>query len=382
MIHYFTRFLIVLLRTNKPESNNDPWHNGREIRAIRYAMSTSLAQSFQPTYIEMADDTMEISSDAGHNGDDDIDIDIDYTAGPGDEDDILEDVQSDIDIEESMELQDSQDATEQDDIMIDEDNGSVRINDAELDRLSSFPHTQYQSDLPDVAVVMNTMEPELSDVRAADDLHAGPDELATDANRIITEINTEGTVQHEDSHSERDKSLLKAEDLQAQAPTEAIHDEKSLESIGVTGAHVTGESFQHTAEDTAESDVKFPVAEDDSALAPIIQTSAPLEVHEQDLEDGTPAGSLFDMLISVTYQDTEYTLFPTTTVDDPDSFFLDDRSILDKNLGDLLAALREVLHDDLSPGDELCISIDNLGLEIYEVKPYCPPNLLQADTCL
>ena len=79
----------------------------------------------------MVEDIMEISSDHGHNDEQgDIDLDIDLTGDPGDEDFILEDVTSHVDFGDDFHLQPS--AAVNDDVMLDDDNESYQMEDAEI----------------------------------------------------------------------------------------------------------------------------------------------------------------------------------------------------------------------------------------------------------
>ncbi len=72
--------------------------------------------------------------------------------------------------------------------------------------------------------------------------------------------------------------------------------------------------------------------------------------------------------VIVVYRAVEYALFGTSGSDDPDSFFLSDVSITQKPLSDFFKAIREVIHEDLGDEDELCISVEDLGLETEEVS--------------
>ena len=70
--------------------------------------------------------------------------------------------------------------------------------------------------------------------------------------------------------------------------------------------------------------------------------------------------------ISVFYNNVRYALFGAEA-DDPDSYFFDDVSELDKPLSEFLSSLRGVIEDDIeSPHDEIVIRIDSLGLEFGE----------------
>lgn len=70
--------------------------------------------------------------------------------------------------------------------------------------------------------------------------------------------------------------------------------------------------------------------------------------------------------VTILYQSNEYALFSTFDSDDPNSFFLTDRSILQNSLSKLFEAIRDVIHDDLSHEDELFISVPDFGLQTEE----------------
>ncbi len=80
----------------------------------------------------MADDSMEIASEHGNDaGGEDIDIDIDLTAGQVDEDYVLEDAASNAGLGDDLHPEHSP-AVANDDLMIDEDEESYAMDDADL----------------------------------------------------------------------------------------------------------------------------------------------------------------------------------------------------------------------------------------------------------
>ncbi len=64
--------------------------------------------------------------------------------------------------------------------------------------------------------------------------------------------------------------------------------------------------------------------------------------------------------VAVIYNRARYSLFGTSQ-DDPAAFFLSDVNELDRPVSELLASIREVIVDDISDKDELCIRIDRLS---------------------
>lgn len=72
--------------------------------------------------------------------------------------------------------------------------------------------------------------------------------------------------------------------------------------------------------------------------------------------------------ILIHYGKTDYQLFAKSVDDDPEQYFLSDRSALDTSLLEFLASIRDVISEEVSPLDELVMHIDGLGLEFGEVS--------------
>ncbi|KAI1302645.1 hypothetical protein F5Y03DRAFT_208339 [Xylaria venustula] len=70
--------------------------------------------------------------------------------------------------------------------------------------------------------------------------------------------------------------------------------------------------------------------------------------------------------VYISYGETDYQLFAKSEDDDPNQYFLTDKSVLDASLGDFLASMREVISEEISPLDDLVMEIDGLGLEISQ----------------
>ncbi|KAK8022142.1 conserved glutamic acid-rich protein [Apiospora rasikravindrae] len=81
-------------------------------------------------------------------------------------------------------------------------------------------------------------------------------------------------------------------------------------------------------------------------------------------EDPSAIAARYDIVVQ--YGDSDYQLFAKSTEDDPNRYFLSDRSTLDLPLADFLSSIREVIAQELSPLDELVMSIDGLGVEFAE----------------
>ncbi len=80
-------------------------------------------------------------------------------------------------------------------------------------------------------------------------------------------------------------------------------------------------------------------------------------------DEPSSGSSLYDLSkaheVKVVYQSVEYKLFSSSDSDDPDSFFLSDLAIMKQPLIEFFKAIREIIRDDLSAEDELCISIED-----------------------
>lgn len=70
--------------------------------------------------------------------------------------------------------------------------------------------------------------------------------------------------------------------------------------------------------------------------------------------------------ILINYGKMDYQLFAKSVDDDPEQYFLSDRSALDTSLLEFLASIRDVITQEVSPLDELVMHIDGLGLEFGE----------------
>ncbi|KAJ2984939.1 hypothetical protein NUW58_g5802 [Xylaria curta] len=70
--------------------------------------------------------------------------------------------------------------------------------------------------------------------------------------------------------------------------------------------------------------------------------------------------------VYISYGETDYRLFAKTEDDDPNQYFLTDKSALDISLTQFLTCLREVISEEISPLDDLVMQIDGLGIEFSE----------------
>lgn len=330
----------------------------------------------------MADDTMEMSSEHGHNiGDEDIDIDIDFTAGHVDEDYVLEDAASNIGFEDDFRQQPSP-AVGHADLMIDEDDESypMPMDDGDAMPLEDNQHMEHET-LPMSFTSANIPTLQFEEDPSQDTSHivaAGSmqesavvwppqDEPDYGGNSTVVHAEhlEEGHVKDEEPHDNENTEEIKPpatnpprEDSPTNSPHNISHNgsitgEQPISPPASTSAPVP-ESADHVLHSDeapgASSTSQDPIATIESASA----------------EDTDPSSSNHEVI--VLYQDSEYALFSKSESDDIDSFFLSDLSIKEKPLVNFFEAIRQVIHGDLTDEDELCMSIEDFGIEIEEVS--------------
>ncbi|KAI8634952.1 hypothetical protein F5Y19DRAFT_131289 [Xylariaceae sp. FL1651] len=145
-----------------------------------------------------------------------------------------------------------------------------------------------------------------------------------------------------------------------------------------------GESYTETADDQIDAGddalVENPEISDtgsqpkESSPSPDLEshdnqvvTTADPEVSAVDVGDKDDPIQLADYYgVYISYGETDYSLFAKSEDDDPNQYFLSDRSALETPLAQFLASLREVVSEEISPLDELVMHVDGLGLEFSE----------------
>ncbi|KAI1004957.1 hypothetical protein K3495_g3259 [Podosphaera aphanis] len=70
----------------------------------------------------------------------------------------------------------------------------------------------------------------------------------------------------------------------------------------------------------------------------------------------------------ICYQSSEYALFPSTELDDPNTFFITDRSVIHKPLSELFKEIREIVNEDLGDDGELFIVVPDFDLQVEEAS--------------
>ena len=327
---------------------------------------------------------MEISSEHGHNiRDEDIDIDIDLTTGHADEDYILEDaLPHDDDF-----LFEASTTVGNDDLMVDEDDETYHANHLDTD----FIPQDHSQNMVDHASAVSFTAPSGPEFYVED--HGT---LNTDHFEVASTKESEVTLEHEDAPND----ALAENGLQPQDQQElAIHEDGRLDGINAAEVEVKEVAAPTTPPDDTNSGppsaphspkaptpAEHPNDPSDSLAKPTdespkqivgqdhLDTSVSHEfeegLHGDSEEIHNPEDSHVPTIpeILVAYQETEYALFSTSELDDPDSFFLSDTSILDSPISHFFQAIRDVIHEDLAGEDELCLSIGDMGIEVEEVS--------------
>ncbi|KFY87729.1 hypothetical protein V500_06802 [Pseudogymnoascus sp. VKM F-4518 (FW-2643)] len=287
----------------------------------------------------MVVDEMEISYD-GNEGDDDIDINIDIEPGNHDEDFIIEDARSE--------------AGTNDDVMLDEDNASYNMEDADY-----VP----EEELQDVIDTETIDVSELEMLRPHD-----TDEHTFPSNAVPSPLQSEDRYTN---NKPADDTISFAQAAQA----EQLQPEEVSKIVEEVAAQPTPSPTIHKESPPLSN-------EKPQEVENINPQSPPQVLEEQEQENGEASNvdeneqkvNIEQKLISeernitVGYQGSEYALVASSESDDPDSYFLKDSSVLKEPLSALFAVLRDILHDEIPAGDELVFTIDDLGLETCETS--------------
>jgi hypothetical protein len=336
----------------------------------------------------MMDDSMEIS-EHGHNihDEEDIDIDIDLTV---DEDYILEDAVSQAPYDEDLNFQPS--ITSNDDLMVDEEDESYLMNEIDTDLIPD-DHSQNMDDeaaTTEYFTAANGTTPYLNE-------HDG---LNTDHFEDASTRETDGTSEHKDAlngsageadvHSQHHEEPTSHEDkahltkvITAEteaSPAHLVNNDSRPASppnhsprAPTTTEHP--QSPSHPLPKPTDESPKHTVSQDNLDASSSHEYGDVLHGESEDLYAAEESNTAQEIpRVFATYQNVEYSLFSTSELDDPDTFFLSDLSILDAPIANFLQAIRDVTHEDLADDDELCLSIDDLGIGVEEVSCSIPPS--------
>jgi hypothetical protein len=328
----------------------------------------------------MVDDSMEISSEHGHHGgDEDIDIDIDFTTAPADEDYNIEDAASNSGFD-GLQPQSSS-AVGHDDLMIDEDQNSYIMGDGDV----VLDDGDYGMEAEAAAAAMS--------FAMGDSSHFAVDEHSEPLPNPEAPSFVEGEIMWDEQALP--KSTVDDNDLLDDSE-QTFH--QDVENLQHTNEHDTQENeeskpaFEHGSRATTPQNRTPPSGNPEEPRSPTTSIPGPAPISPEHLSNHTTPKSGFQAVsgdtnkpvnfllandsetfpaapeVIVVYQSRGYTLFAKSESDDPDSFFLPDVSILEKPLGDFFTDIRDVIQEDLGDEDELCVSVEDLGLEIEEVS--------------
>jgi hypothetical protein len=339
--------------------------------------------------LKMMDDSMEISSEHGHNiRDEDIDIDIDLTTGHGDEDYILEDALPHQTVDDEF-LFEAPQAPGNDDLMVDEDgdNEAYHMNEvdpdllpdnsnqnmiAEIDTVSFMTandHSPYQEQ-HDVLDAGHVQAASVRETEVAEGHKDAPNGYTANAH-VDPQTHEEPATHEDEGDIETVNTAETGVENVTALPTNNIHSPSPSthnNSPKVPAFSEHPKSPSTSLPKPAEESQDRIVGGDQLGTAVPQEYDAGLQVASEESYPTDDLGAHPVPEILVLYQETEYGLFSTSELDDPDSFFLTDTSILDKPISSFLKAMRDVIHEDLSNDDELCLSIGDMGIEVEEVS--------------
>jgi hypothetical protein len=297
---------------------------------------------------------MEISSEFGQNvGDDDIDIDIELATGYNDEDYILADAKSDIGLEGSYDIDSiSPQAVGSGDPMIDDERSSYIMDDVDI--------------IPEDNLYGQETDTDVSGMGTSNLEGVGPND-AQDGGRT-PEVAWDQTQEHENPLRNAEKQELSTADI---ATYEDKREEVQVPTISPSTSlpqdkALAQEDGSHEADSNVEYNKDIPSEAGSGADAgnTTVQRNDEPETPSEHEENGHATANN----AVVVYRDAEYALISSSDSDDPDSFFFKDDTLTKMPFASFFNALREVLIDDLAPEDELCLTFEELGLEVSEVS--------------
>ncbi|CAG8956811.1 hypothetical protein HYFRA_00011200 [Hymenoscyphus fraxineus] len=365
----------------------------------------------------MADDNMEISSDHGQNIDD-IDIDIEFTAVDGDagEDYMVDDTPMNIGFEDSNNDEDLLTAPDElmgDDISFGDETDDHHDGPLDL-MIDDAPASIFETVIEDLAeetaqdpsntatglpldihtenhnITSLDFGPSQSEQEAGSDTHGFPLPLEStsepvQANSATSPVNAISDTLELGNNSESDiaaeqailpelsTDLKESQDLNTETPNPNVspHDATTISHREETPELPIEDEVGHGNELAENETTKSPKA---SALNTTDTTQTQLSQDQgNDHEELFPESTLvLAPEVVVVWRSVEYSLFPKSESDNPDTFFLSDPSILEQTLGEFLQAIRDVIHGELEDEDELCMAIEDLGLEIEETSTHLP----------
>ena len=312
----------------------------------------------------MVDDDVELSSELlDQVGNDDIDIDIDLLTAQQDEDFILEDAESEKDTEDAIAVND--------DIMQDEENASYQMDDVDIMQEEHVENLQmedaYQSRVLGADFASTKMSHNRSDIpeEYTEDINGASEAAMDDLTDHATFLGDSEVKQGLEVQGLSDTDFVKSREAENfELPPQLSTSEENLASEGQPRGRNSPASPGTTSPKSAR-----PGTQDQTGHETIS------ELVDQVAQDHNSADSVADKgkhapqpKIIVVWRDAEYDLIAVSDTDDPDSFFLTDTKLIKEPFPSFIAALRDVVLDELNPEEELCLVIEDLGLEVTEVS--------------
>lgn len=356
----------------------------------------------------MADESMEIATDLGHEqeqgvADDYLDLDIDFTTGQPDDEELMED-----DVAPTQELGDEHMHSPRqssypvggddimqsphhgggDDLMLDDMENADQMYDEDLlgDEPQHLEHHMEDEAPSHSFVTVNEAYNDYSEHPETSAITGGGIDELTDLNwendetlaLEYTEINAQvdESFQQEDvddpsvheNEAEHHADTASNRDSQTASPRQNSQEEQ------VAAAEPGSPSASDQGHQTASRDGSPDSYNQDQTQNEVLQeNSAESNAHVEHKNSRAYKG------ITVVYREMEYSLFGAAS-DDSDSYFLSDLSLAEKPVSDLFKEIRNVLSFEVLEQEELCLSIKHLGLDIEEVSNIIPHFVLLANT--
>lgn len=318
--------------------------------------------------------------------DEDIDIDIDLTASHAEEDYMLEDSLPQQSVNSELMFEASA-APSYDDLMVDGDDEGFEVNQFQTEFI---PHDQSQSMANEEPAqhfsAHDASEPYIQghdaldmdqfEITSTKDAEQEEDEanhpqtqnnLQSQDDAVEAATSNDGSVDRLDTATTDPKAHTSQPDVASPPPASPHYNS----TAPTASERPNGDPKGHYSQPTGESRDATPRQDKVDTFTAREDDEEPNN-HPEETKSTVVAEVFAAPEILVTYQETEYALFSTSELDDPDSYFLSDMSILESPISLFLKDIRNVIREDLADEDELCLSIAELGLDIEEVS--CSPH--------
>lgn len=374
----------------------------------------------------MVDDSMEIASEHGHNTvEEDIDIDIDLTTGHVDEDDILDDIDADAGFDTNIADMPAHIGT--DDLMVDDDHddASYHMEDADLLEEEMDDHNMEQEPTGMTFANDHLSDHTLHDIHPSDSsiVDIGISDQYWDDSQVVQPSDEAVNAQDSEETTHGLESLIDNsvdnpnysntkdiqepapapissprsptdKDAQPNSPQNPNHDESHGEGLEHnlneptspnepidpnTNIYtedeehpdlntVVDESGSHSNKDAADQEQEHP----DQSTASTENSSADPNNVTSKLEDSD--GQKHAREIVVKYNNRNYPLIRKSSTDDPNEFFFEETSVVEKPFSEFCFGIRKILtEENLPKDDKISLVIEELQLVIEEVSVHIIP---------